>query len=127
MILAGLALCALVFNGTQLIWVVFAFWPDRGGVRLFVGVHQPAYPWRPGRDERTIGGAGIATVRVTGAAAGSAMAAAVATCRGSPMGSPPGGEQGRRLGVRRRLPLAGLACTTAWRRGSPRLNATTTE
>ena len=24
-------------------------WPDRGGVRLFVGVHQPAYPWRPGR------------------------------------------------------------------------------
>ena len=82
MILAGLALCALVFNGTQLIWVVFASGLIGAGFGFSWAFISQRILGDLDGDERAIGGAGIATVRMTGAAAGSAMAAAVANLSG---------------------------------------------
>lgn len=67
-------------------------------------------------DERAIGGAGIATVRLTGAAVGSALAGALANLAGFAGGfSVPAA---RAVGVwvfLAALPVAALACLCAWR------------
>ncbi len=122
MILAGLALCALVFNGTQLIWVVFASGLIGAGFGFSWAFISQRILGDLDGDERAIGGAGIATVRMTGAAAGSAMAAAVANLSGFAHGF--SAQAASTAGVwvfAAALPLAALACATAWRLGSPRL------
>jgi len=71
-------------------------------------------------EERAIGGAGIATARLTGAAAGSAMAAAVANLAGFAQGFSP--SAARIAGVwvfLAALPLAALAFVCAWHMGKP--------
>jgi hypothetical protein len=73
-----------------------------------------------GDDERAIGAAGITTVRLTGAAAGAAMAAAVANLVGFAGGfSVPAASAAGLWVFAAALPVAGLACLTAWRLGSP--------
>jgi hypothetical protein len=72
-------------------------------------------------EERAIGGAGIATVRLTGAAAGAAMAAAVANLLGFAHGfSEPAARAAGTWVFLTALPVAGLACLTAWRLGGLR-------
>ena len=128
MVLVGLAICALVFNDSNLIWVVFAAGLIGAGFGLSWAFISQSILGDLTGDERTLGGAGIATVRLTGAAAGSAMAAAVANLAGFADGFSV--QAARTAGVwvfAAALPVAGLACITAWRLGSLRLNATTTE
>ena len=73
-------------------------------------------------EERTIGGAGIATVRLTGAASGAAITAAVANLAGFAGGfSIPAARLAGVAVFAAMLPVAGLACMTAWRLGSPRM------
>jgi MFS family permease len=121
-ILAGLALCALVFAGGHLAWVVFAAGLVGTGFGLsWAFVSQRILGGLHG-DERAIGGAGIATVRLTGAAAGSAMVAAVANLAGFAGGfSAPAARLAGVWVFAAALPVAGLACLTAWRLGSLRL------
>jgi hypothetical protein len=72
-------------------------------------------------DERAIGAAGIAIVRLTGAAAGSALAGVVANLAGFAEGFSPAAA--RTAGVwifLAALPVAALACLSAWAMGSPR-------
>jgi hypothetical protein len=71
--------------------------------------------------EPIAGGTGIATARLTGAAAGSAMAAAVANLVGFAHGFTV--PAARAAGIWRflaALPVAALACLSAWRMGRPR-------
>jgi MFS family permease len=126
-ILAGLALCTIVFNDGQLAWVVFAGGLMGSGFGFSWSFISQRILGDLNGDERALGGAGIATVRLTGAAAGSAMAAAVANLSGFAEGFSE--QAARTAGVwvfAAALPLAALACLTAWRLGSPRLVATTT-
>ncbi len=128
MVLVGLAICAVVFNDSNLIWVVSAAGLIGAGFGLSWSFVSQSILGDLAGDERTLGGAGIATVRLTGAAAGSAMAAAVANLAGFADGF--SDQAARTAGVwvfAAALPVAGLACITAWRLGSLRLNATTTE
>jgi hypothetical protein len=126
-ILAGLAMCVLVFDDSQLFWVVFAAGLIGSGFGFsWAFISQRILGHLEG-DERAIGGAGIATVRMTGAAAGSAMAAAVANLAGFAEGFSE--QAARTAGVwvfAAALPVAGLACVIAWRLGSPRLAVATT-
>ena len=121
-ILAGLALSALVFAAGHLAWVVFAAGLVGTGFGLsWAFVSQRILGDLDG-DERAIGGAGIATVRLTGAAAGSAMVAAVANLAGFAGGfSAPAARLAGVWVFAAALPVAGLACLTAWRLGSLRL------
>ena len=121
-ILAGLAACALVFDDSHLGLVVIA----AGVVGAGFGASWAFISQRILGDlietERTVGGAGIATVRLTGAAVGSALAAAVANLAGFAHGfSEPAARAAGVWVFAAALPLAGLACLTAWRLGSPRL------
>ena len=120
-VFAGLALCALVFDGSQLILVIIAGRPCRQRLRIVVGVHEPGILGAVTEEERAIGGAGIATVRLTGAAAGAAMAAAVANLLGFAHGfSEPAARAAGTWVFLTALPVAGLACLTAWRLGGLR-------
>jgi MFS family permease len=119
-VFAGLALCALVFDAGHLVWVVIAC----GLVGVGFGFSWAFMSQRILGDlddeERAIGAAGIATVRLTGAAAGSAMAAAVANLAGFAHGFSM--QSARTAGVwvfLAALPAAGLACLTAWRLAAP--------
>jgi MFS family permease len=121
-IAAGLAACALVFDDSHLGVVVFA----AGLVGAGFGICWAFISQRILGDlvetERTIGGAGIATVRLTGAAAGSALAAAVANLAGFAHGfTEPAARTAGVWVFAAALPIAGLACLIAWRLGSPRL------
>jgi MFS family permease len=120
-VLGGLAACALVFDDGNLVLVVLA----GGLVGAGFGVSWSFISQRIlaglAGDERAIGGAGMATVRMTGLAAGSALAAAIANLAGFSHGFSV--EAARSAGVwvfAGGLPLAGLACLTAWRLGSAR-------
>lgn len=63
---------------------------------------------------------GIATVRLTGAAAGSAMAAAVANLAGFAHGfSAPAARTAGIWVFLAALPVAALACLSAWQMGRP--------
>jgi MFS family permease len=119
--LVGLMTCAMVFNDSHLAVVVLA----SGLVGCGFGLSWSFISQRILGDltgkERAIGGAGIATVRLTGAAAGSAMAAAVANLAGFANGfSVPAALSAGVWVFAAALPVAGLACLTAWRLGAPR-------
>jgi MFS family permease len=122
-ILAGLALCAWLFDEAA---VVFAAGLVGAGFGLsWAFISQRILADLDG-DERTVGGAGIATVRLTGAAAGSAMAAAVANLAGFAQGFSVPAAQAAGLWVfAAALPLAGLACVTSWGLGAERAAPTT--
>jgi hypothetical protein len=127
MIFGGLALCAVVFNDSPLASVVFAAGLVGAGFGLSWAFISQRILGELEGEERTLGGAGIATVRLTGAAAGSAMAAAVANLSGFAGGfSVPAAQLTGVWVFVVSLPLAGLACVTAWRLGSPRLVAVAT-
>ena len=124
LVFAGLALCALVFDDAHLVWVVIA----GGIVGCGFGVSWAFISQGILRDltdnERALGGAGIATVRLTGAAAGAAMVAAVANLVGFAHGfSEPAARAAGVWVFLSTLPIAGLACLTAWRVGSLRATA----
>ena len=115
-VFVGLMSCALVFDHGTLALVVIA-----GGL---IGAGQGlSYAFITQRilaaltdEERAIGGAGMATVRLTGAAVGSAFAAAVANLSGFAHGFSPGAAQTAGVWVfLAALPIAGLACVSAWR------------
>ena len=119
-IAAGLAACALVFDDSHLGLVVLAAGVVGAGFGLSWAFISQRILGDLVETERTIGGAGIATVRLTGAAAGSALAAAVANLAGFAHGftEPAARTAGVWVFVAA-LPIAGLACLTAWRLGSP--------
>jgi MFS family permease len=120
-VFAGLAICALVFGDGPLVWVVFAAGLVGSGFGLSWSFISQRILGDLEGDERTIGGAGIATVRLTGAAAGSAVAAAVANLAGFAQGfSEPAARSAGVWVFAAALPVAALACLTAWRLGSPR-------
>jgi MFS family permease len=124
-VFAGLALCALVFDGGDLVWVVIACGLVGTGFGLSWAFISQGILGALADEERAIGGAGIATVRLTGAAAGAAMAAAVANLVGFAAGfSVPGARAAGLWVFVAALPVAGLACLTAWRLGSPRVDTT---
>lgn len=119
-ILAGLASCALVFDGGPLVLVVFAGGLTGIGFGLsYAFITQGILGALPS-EERAIGGAGIATARLTGAAAGSAMAAAVANLAGFAHGfTPPAAQTAGVWVFLAALPVAALACITAWQMVGP--------
>ena len=120
-ILAGLASRALVFRGGPLVFVVLAGGLIGVGFGLsYAFITQGILGALPG-EERAIGGAGIATARLTGAAAGSAMAAAVANLAGFAHGfTPPAAQTAGMWVFLAALPVAALACLSAWQMGRPR-------
>lgn len=120
-ILAGLASCALVFDGGPLACVVLAGGLTGIGFGLsYAFITQGILGALPG-EERAIGGAGIATARLTGAAAGSAMAAAIANLAGFAQGfSAPAAQAAGIWVFLAALPVAALACLSAWQMGRPR-------
>lgn len=121
LIFAGLASCALVFVDSALGWVVVASGLTGAGFGLSYAFISQAILGDLSEAERAIGGAGIATVRLTGAAAGSAMAAAVANLAGFADGfSAPAARTAGVWVFLAALPVAALACITAWRMGQPR-------
>ena len=120
-VFAGLALCALVFDGSQLIWVIIAGGLVGSGFGLSWAFISQGILGAVTDEERAIGGAGIATVRLTGAAAGAAMAAAVANLLGFAHGfSEPAARAAGTWVFLTALPVAALACLTAWRLGGLR-------
>jgi MFS family permease len=120
-ILAGLASCALVFNGAPLVFVVLAGGLIGIGFGLsYAFITQRILGALPD-EERAIGGAGIATARLTGAAAGAAMAAAVANLAGFADGfTLPAAQTAGVYVFVAALPVAALACASAWQMGRTR-------
>jgi hypothetical protein len=120
-ILVGLAVCALVFDDGHLAWVVVASGLIGVGFGLSYAFITQGILGVLTDEERAIGGAGIATVRLTGAAAGSAMAAAVANLSGFAHGfSVPAARTAGVWVFLAALPVAALACLSAWHMGRPR-------
>ncbi len=118
LVLVGLAFCALVFNDSNLAWVVAASGLIGAGFGLSYAFISQGILGALTDDERAVGSAGIATVRLTGAAAGSAMAAAVANLAGFAHGFST--QAARTAGVwvfLAALPVAALACFSAWHMG----------
>ena len=116
----GLAACALVFGAGDLVWVVAASGLIGVGFGLsWAFISQGILGTLPD-EERAIGGAAIATVRLTGAAVGAAMAAAVANLAGFAHGFSPHAARTAAVWVfLAALPIAALACLTAWRMATP--------
>jgi MFS family permease len=121
MIFVGLAFCAAVFNGGHLAVVVAAAGFIGCGFGLSWAFLSQGILGALTDEERALGGAGIATVRLVGAAAGSAMAAAVANLSGFAGGFTVPAAQAAGVWVfAAGLPIAALACLTAWRLGVTR-------
>ncbi len=119
-VFGGLSLCTLVFDDSHLAWVVIACGLVGTGFGLSWAFMSQGILGALADEERAIGGAGIATVRLTGAAAGAAMAAAVANLAGFAGGfSVPAASAAGLWVFAAALPVAALACLTAWRLGSP--------
>ena len=120
-VFAGLAACALVFDDGHLVWVVVASGLIGVGFGLSYGFMTQSILGALADEERAIGGAGLATIRLTGAAAGSAMAAAVANLAGFAHGFSVSAAQTAGVWVfLAGLPMAALACLSAWQMGSRR-------
>jgi MFS family permease len=118
-VFVGLSLCALVFDDSHLVWAVIACGVVGSGFGLSWAFISQGILGALADEERAIGGAGIATVRLTGAAAGAAMAAAIANLVGFAGGFTVPAARAAGLWVFvAALPIAGLACVTAWRLGS---------
>jgi hypothetical protein len=119
-IFVGLGCCALVFDDRNLAWVVVAAGIVGAGFGLSYAFIGQGILGGLTDDERAIGGAGIAMVRLTGAAAGSALAAAVANLNGFAGGfSVPAA---RAVGIwvfLAALPVAALGCLSAWHVATP--------
>jgi hypothetical protein len=114
-VVAGLASCALVFDDGHLAWVVVASGLIGAGFGLCHAFITQGILGNLNDKERAIGGAGIATVRLTGAAAGSAMAAAVANLAGIAHGfSAPAARAAGIWVFAAGLPVAALASHSAW-------------
>lgn len=113
---AGLASCALVFDAGPIWLVVLASGLIGIGFGLsYAFITQSILGALPG-EERAIGGAGIATARLTGAAAGAAIAAVVANLAGFANGFTPSAAQAAGVYVFiSAVPIAVLACITAWK------------
>jgi MFS family permease len=125
-VLVGLVFCALVFVEGDLIWVVAASGLIGVGFGLCYAFVTQGILGGLAADERAIGGAGIATVRLTGAATGSAMAAAVANLAGFAHGfSVPAARLAGVWVFVAALPVAALACLSAWQMGSSHYLRTT--
>jgi hypothetical protein len=119
--LVGLASCVLAFDAGPLAAVVVAGGLIGVGFGLSYAFIPQAILGTLSEKERAIGGAGIATVRLTGAAAGSAMAAAIANLTGFAHGFPAPAARSAAIWVfLATLPVAALACVSAWRIGTPR-------
>ena len=107
--------CALVFNDQPLVLVVAAAGLIGAGFGLSSAFITQGILGDLSDDERAIGGAGIATVWLTGAASGSAMAAAVANLVGFAHGfSTPAARAAGRWVFAAALPVAALAYLSAW-------------
>ena len=120
-ILVGLAFCALVFDDRDLGWVVAASGLIGAGFGLSYAFISQGILGALADKERAIGGAGIATVRMIGAAAGSAVAAAVANLAGFADGfSAPAARTAGIWVFLAALPVAALACLSAWQMGASR-------
>jgi MFS family permease len=115
-VFAGLALCALAFPADNVVPVVLATGCIGCGFGLsWAFISQRILEALPDA-ERAAAGAGIATVRLTGAAAGAAMTAAVANLLGFAQGFAEPAARAAGLWVfLAGLPVAGLACFTGWR------------
>lgn len=119
LVFAGLALCAAVFDDGHIVVVVLACGLIGTGFGLSWAFISQRILGDLDGEERGTGGAGIATVRLTGSAAGSAMAAAVANLSGFADGFTPSAAATAGVWVFAAvLPVAGLACLTAWRLGA---------
>jgi MFS family permease len=117
----GLAWCALVFDDSSLVWVVAAAGLIGVGMGLSYAFIGQGILGGLTNQERATGGGGIAIVRLTGAAVGSALAAAVANLAGFASGfSEPAARAAGIWVFASALPVAALACVTAWRMGRPR-------
>jgi hypothetical protein len=124
-VLVGLASCAVVFDHGHLVWVVVASGLIGVGFGLSYAFISQGILGALSDEERAIGGAGIATVRLTGAAVGSAMAAAVANLAGFALGfSTPAARAAGVWVFLAALPVAALACLSAWRMSAPRIVST---
>lgn len=120
-VLLGLLACALVFDHGRLPWVVLAAGLIGAGFGLSYAFISQSILGAVEDEERAIGGAGIAMVRLTGAAAGSAVAGAIANLAGFAAGfSVPAARAAGIWVFVATLPIAVLACLTAWRMGSAR-------
>ena len=109
-----------MFDDSHLAWVVIACGLVGTGFGLSWAFMSQGLLGALADEEGAIGGAGIATVRLTGAAAGAAMAAAVANLAGFAGGfSAPAASAAGLWVFDAALPVAALACLTAWRLGSP--------
>jgi hypothetical protein len=125
-VLVGLASCALVFDDSHLAWVVVASGLIGAGFGLSYAFLSQGILGALADEERAIGGAAIATVRLTGAAAGSAMAAAVANLAGFANGFSTSAARAAGVWVfLAALPVAALACLTAWHMGISRATRST--
>ncbi|HTT78445.1 MAG TPA: hypothetical protein VMF86_02090 [Stellaceae bacterium] len=119
-ILAGLAACALVFDAGSIAFVVLAAGLIGIGFGLSYAFMTQGILGALPTEERAIGGAGIATARLTGAAAGSAIAAAIANLAGFAHGfSVPAAQTAGVWVFLAALPVAALACVTAWQMAAP--------
>jgi len=121
-IFIGLASCALVFDASRLAWVVVASGLIGVGFGLSHAFITQAILADLTSEERAMGGAGIATVRLTGAAVGSALAAVVANLAGFAHGFST--SAARTAGVwvfLAALPVAAAACLSAWQMGRARV------
>jgi MFS family permease len=125
-IFAGLASCALVFDDSHLAWVVLAGGLIGVGFGLSYAFISQGILGAVTDEERALGGAGIAIVRLTGAAVGSALAAVVANFAGFANGFTVPAAQAAGVWVfLAALPVASLACLSAWHMTSPRAVRTT--
>jgi hypothetical protein len=119
-ILLGLGSCALVFDDGYLGSVIAAGGLIGVGFGLSYAFITQSILGALTDTERTIGGAGIATVRLTGAAAGSAMAAAVANLAGFAHGfTTPAARDAGIWVFLAGLPVAAVACLSAWQMARP--------
>jgi len=114
-IFIGVACCAAVFDGGRLPWVVMASGLIGAGFGLSYAFISQGILGALASEERALGGAGIATIRLTGAAVGSALAAAVANLAGLAHGfSVPAARTAGVWVFLAALPVAALACLSAW-------------
>lgn len=117
-VLLGLAFCTLVFDDSDLAWVVAAAGLIGAGFGMSYAFISQAILGALADDERAIGAAGISTVRVIGAAAGSALAGTIANLAGFAHGfTEPAARTAGVWVFLAGLPIAALACVSAWRIG----------